>query len=661
MSDNEFLPHTTEGLHDIEVLYDVRIPTTNSQITLSADVHRPLGTGPVPALVTLQPYRKDFIAGSAHNAQARWFAERGYASLLVDLAGTGSSDGARRPEFDPGEGDDAVAAIEWAAAQPWCNGNIGMWGASYGAITTMRAASRRPPQLGAIIPLVHGLDPGRDTIHPDGARGDLHALAGRGTSMLVQQLLPPLFKHMSVEEQRRWQRRLHDTEPIFMDFARHGPNDPVWRDRAIDGESIVAPALCVGGWRDAFPDALTRAYERMRGPKKLLVGPWGHVLPHHSVLEPIDFPSIALRWWDHWLRGMDNGVMDEPPVTLYLEGHNPRWRCFESWPLVTKELALHTDTDTRLTTTTSSTSPITRSIAQFHPDPTVGALRGLPGLGMGEACIPQDQHDDDVRSLSATSDPLPNDLTVGGRPEVLVILACDQDGKIGDVTRLVARLTEVDSEGRSRLITTGVLCPEPTSQKHRIVLRPIAYRVPAGRRLRVALGDADFPRLTPVPHSSGFQIARIELSIPSITDDAGAPADIPSVAVSDTNAPVAGATSATTWTITRDPINDSIEVALGSHNPGMVTTHGHKYETHTDLRAAVRRTAPEAALTNGSHTTMVEMGTGETVKVAATIQCTHTTLHAHGDVVVNDKTVFSRTWETILVPESRNQGKRTRQ
>src|SRR6185437_9546077 len=143
------------------------------------------------------------VAGGSYDQPARWFAARGYAGLVVDLLGTGDSDGIRRPEFDPGDADDGIAAIEWAAAQPWCDGAVGMWGLSYAANVALRTASRRPPALGGLIAVAHG------------------------------------------------------------------PRDPVWRERAVDGAAIVTPALCVGGWRDAFPDGLVDAYERIAGPKKL--------------------------------------------------------------------------------------------------------------------------------------------------------------------------------------------------------------------------------------------------------------------------------------------------------------------------------------------------------------------------------------------------------
>ena len=214
--------------------------------------------GPFPALVTVVPYRKDGAAGVFYGPILRWFAERGYAGLLVDFLGTGSSDGSQRPPFDPGEADDGVAAVEWAARQTWSSGKVGMWGHSYGAIMSMRTAARHPPHLAAIAQVMGALDPERDFVHPSGARGCLGSVASWGLQTLASQLLPPLSGDSTAAEQARWQRRARDAEPWLLDLIRHGPGDPVWRSRAIDATAITVPSYCIAGWRDLFCDAHPR-------------------------------------------------------------------------------------------------------------------------------------------------------------------------------------------------------------------------------------------------------------------------------------------------------------------------------------------------------------------------------------------------------------------
>lgn len=138
---------------------DVRIPTDDPQETLSAVVYRPASPHPVPALVSVYPYRSDAWIHEYKRPYMEWFAQRGYASVLVDLLGTGGSDGVLRPFHDPAEAEDGVSAVRWAAEQDWCTGSVGMWGISFGGFMTMATAQQEPAGLKAIMPLMNSLDP----------------------------------------------------------------------------------------------------------------------------------------------------------------------------------------------------------------------------------------------------------------------------------------------------------------------------------------------------------------------------------------------------------------------------------------------------------------------------------------------------------------------
>lgn len=632
--------------HDLVVERDVRIPTGEPGVTLSADVYRPATPDRVPALVTVVPYRKDYVAGATYEAPARWFAEQGYASVIVDLRGTGASDGIRRPEFDPGDGDDAVAAIEWAAAAPWCDGSVGAWGLSYAANTTLRAASRAPAALRAIIVVAHTLDAGRDSVHPDGARGDFHALLNRGASMLLQQLLPPLVDYESAAAQARWRRRLHDVEPILLDYARRGPDDPRWRDAVIPGGAITVPALLIAGWRDSFAGGMVEAYERLAGPKRLIVGPWGHLLPHESAHGPVDFLTIARQWWDRWLRGAPH-VADQPSAPLdaapvLLSVGDGEWRAYDGWPPPATRRWFVATGDTLVARAEPPRSPIAgrEPVGRYTPDPTVGTLRGLPGLGMGESCPPQDQHDDDLRCVHVTGAPLATQLLVGGRPEVTVRLDTA-------VPRLVVRLCAVDRTGRSTLLSWGVLRPEPEARDHRIVLSPVHVRLPAGVRLRVTVGDADFPRLTPLADPVAFTVLDLALVLPVVLDDvAGRPAALlpPPLRPAARPAPVE-------WTITRDPAGGRAEVTVTSDTGSVTSRDGHRYRVHGRLSATAHRGAPAAARGCADYTGEVWLSTGEHVTVTVSVRCTQDAVFAHGRVSINGYVVSDRRWEAPLQRE----------
>ncbi|MEN3283878.1 MAG: uncharacterized protein V7607_5018 [Solirubrobacteraceae bacterium] len=627
---------------EVQVLRDERIPTGDPGVTLSADVYLPLGADQAPALVTVLPYRKDFHGQD--EPTLRWFAEHGYGCLLVDNAGLGSSDGLPHDPWSAGETDDAVAAITWAAAQPWCDGNIGMWGISHGGFTSMGAASRGLPELKAVVAISFGVDVERGVMHPDGARGDFGPLFHWGGSMLMQQLLPPLVNFASAAEQRRWRRRLHATTPFLVDLAWQRAGDPAWRKRTIRPETIDVPALCVTGWRDPNCAATIRAYELVQGPKRLMVGPWMHTLPHDSPFGAIDFLPIALRWWDHWLRGADDRLLEEPPVSLYVEGDGG-WRSYESWPPPSDEVVVATSADTTLAAPAAGHGRGAGVIAEYEPDPTVGALSGLWGFATTGFGLPVDQHDDDARALPATSRPLPEDTVIAGAPNVAVTLATD-GATPPRLERLVVKLADVDPDGRSTLITTGVLCPDGIREVHDIVLRPIAYRLRAGHRLRVVLGDSDFPRLTPLIAPRPFAVVAIETRVPVVAPTSGAAIDVPTVEPPDAD-PDGG-----WWTITRDPVRDAVEVAIASRIRGQRTTQHHVLDVDVATRAAVRRGAPEEAFATGRYDVSAHMASGERIDVGVRVRCTQFAVSADGEVTVDGATVFRRNWGVPLDVDS---------
>jgi putative CocE/NonD family hydrolase len=605
--------------YDVEVVRDVRIPTGDPGITLSADVVRPVGLAATPVLLTLLPYRKDAGAGIANQRISHRFARHGYASVLVDFRGTGSSDGHQRPPFDPAEADDGVAAVEWAAGQPWSDGNIGMWGHSYGAVMALRTASRQPAGLRAIIPVMGMTDPGPDFVHPAGRRGCLASLAQWATDTLLNQLLPPLHDFGSVPEQRRWRERLR-ADPWLLDLFRHGPADPVWPTRAIDVERIEVPTFCVAGWRDLFCDGTIRAFERIRAPKRLLAGPWMHTMPEDSPFLPVDFPALALRWWRHWLHGVDTGLLAEPAVTVYRQGGAGGWEQYDTWPPARQERRFGTagvvlsETDRPV-----STDAV---VADVTPDPTVGALSGLSGLPTTGFGLPLDQHDDDARCLAVTSAPLPDDLHVAGRPSVTVW--ADAGGR-----SLVVRLADVDQDDRSVLIGTGV------TTAGRAELTPTRYTVPAGHRIRVVVDGGDFPRLWPVA-GGPVALRGVEVCIPVI------PEPVPTTPPPAALPADPQGTQEPLWRITRDLVHDGMTVTIGERLTARTPAQEHLLHLSREIAATVQRDGH--TVVEGTTTAQVELVTGTTVDVAVTLDLTEHEIVVDGRVDVAGAPVFTRRW-----------------
>jgi putative CocE/NonD family hydrolase len=645
--------------YDVRVLRDIRVPTADPDVTLGADLYLPDGAPPVPALVSVLPYRKDAISGIGGSASLHWFAAHGYASMLVDLRGTGSSDGTPRPPFDAGDADDGVAAVAWAARQPWCTGAVGMWGVSYGAITALRTASRQPRELKAIIPVMGTADPGADLIHPGGSRGCLGPLGIWGMSTLLCLLLPPLDEHRAPAGQARWRERLEHVEPYLLDLHRRGPADPVWRSRAVNAGAITTPAMCVAGWRDLFCDGSIRAYEQIRGPKQLLVGPWMHTPPHESPFHPADFHGLALRWWDRWLAGISDGGREDPAVTIFVQGGQPGWRHLPAWPPPAGELRLAATADGGWAGCADERSPATadRIMASHPPDPSVGSLSGLwcvPTSGFG---LPLDQHDDDMRSLTVTGQPLEQPMLLAGRPSAAIWFGRDQP-----VTRLCVKLTDVDPRGRSTLITSGLVTgqqarpgsarPGQLTSPVEVVLGPTAYLLPAGHRVRVALAEDDFPRLWPAaaasPADAGSQhlaVTGLTLTLPVISPAAGRPATMPPPGGALAGHPPLGLRHEPRWTITRDLAGDGTTVTIGEQTLAR-TPQRHLLELSTEIAASVRGRGRPSARIRGACTATARTSSGEIITVRAGLHVTEDAAVATGQVSFGDTEVFSRRWET---------------
>jgi putative CocE/NonD family hydrolase len=626
--------------YPIEVHRDMRIPTSDSAVTLSADVFRPVGAGAVPALLTLLPYRKDAGAGIANDQRLRWFAGHGYATVLVDFRGTGSSDGHQRPPFDPDEAEDGVAAVEWAASQPWCDGKVGLWGHSYGAIMALRTASRRPPSLKAIIPVMGMIDPAADFVHPSGRRGCLGSLAQWAGDTLLNQLLPPLSNFESAVEQRRWHERLYDMDPWLLDLFQHGPHDPVWRARTVNVAEILVPTFCVAGWRDLFCDASIRAFELIQAPKKLLAGPWMHTMPEDSPFLPIDFPSLALRWWRHWLHGIDTGFLDEPPVTVYRQGAAGCWQHFDSWPPPHREQRLITTETTELRSSNNPV-PARQVLAEGIPDPVVGTQSGLWGLPTTGFGLPLDEHDDDQRSLTFTSAELTQDLPLAGRPSVAVWT----DPGTAPPCQLVVRLTDVDERNRSTLVTTGVSGgPRPGAPVLEAELAATCYTIPAGHRVRVVVSGADFPRLWPIAKPGALRVRGVEARLPQVTDDAGTFATMPACGIAATARP----RHEPSWTVTRDLIHDGVTVTIGEESAADIPDAEHCLKMRRELSATVRRDAEADTVVRGVSNATIDLAGGINIEVRVELQMTENAVSVTGRIDIDKEPVFLGRWEDAI-------------
>jgi putative CocE/NonD family hydrolase len=508
---------------------------------LSGDLYRPAARARGPVLVSYYPYRADDIIGSLFEQTRIGLAARGYATLFADMTGTGASEGSYAESFDlPREGADCAQIIEWASRQPWCDGSIGAWGVSYGGMNALAAAACRPPHLRGIVAVYATTDMYADTIAPGGCPAMLGRYAW-AAHMLALGLCPPTRQDPGGRWERTWRQRLErlaSAPPHALTWQAHPERDDYWQARVVDATAIEVPAMLIGGWADAYSDAMFRAFDDVRGARRVVMGPWMHVLPHLSPVEPWDWVGAMADWWDACMAPDAAAAVPaaaEPPVLYY--SHGGGWRAARQWPPAGVSTRRFFPAGHRL----EPEPPAEASSRAYRGDPLVGLAAGIwdPfGTGCG---WPEEQSGDDARSLAFTSDPLPEPLLIAGRPSVDLRVGRPAD----EETNLVARVSVVGPDERSTLITSGWLRVPPAGRdsggddaggddadsddagddvaapprKITVPLGAAAFEVPAGSRLRLSVACADFPHIWPSPANPELSIvtgpdAACELRLP---------------------------------------------------------------------------------------------------------------------------------------------------
>ena len=470
----------------------------------------------VPAILEYLPYRKRDGTAVRDALTHPWMAGHGYACIRVDIRGNGESQGLMKDEYLALEQQDALEVIDWICAQPWCNGNVGMMGISWGGFNSLQVAALRPKALKAIITLCSTDDRFRDDIHYKGGNLLLENLGWAATMLNFSAAVPdPLL--VGDEWQSMWKNRLSNNPMLIKTWLEHQTRDEYWKHGSVceNYGDITAAVYAFGAWGDAYKNTVPRLMEHLPGPKKSVVGPWIHKYPHFAVPNPaIGFLQEAKKWWDHWLKGIDNGVMDEPASIYYIQTALPPQPCYEerpgfwvstdSWPSSNvKELPYY------LTSMgMNSTKEVLDTEKSVCSPNTVG-------VHQGEYCAiwfgpdgPTDQRRDDAMSLCFDSQPLKAPLTILGNPKLTLRLSSDHAGG-----KIVVRLNAVSPQGHVQQITYGTLnlamdkdlsnihAIEPNSEQTiNLDLDHVGYQVPEGYQLRVAISTGSFPLLWPSKH-----------------------------------------------------------------------------------------------------------------------------------------------------------------
>ena len=491
----------------VRELRNVWIPLSDG-VRLSARIWLPEDAedAPVPALLEYLPYRKDDVTAARDAVRHPYLAGHGYASVRVDMRGSGDSDGLLLDEYLPQEQLDAVEVIEWLAAQPWCSGEVGMFGISWGGFNALQVAARQPPALKAVIAVSATHDRYTDDVHWCGGCV-FQPMLDWATTMLAYDARPP--DPLVVGERWRdlWLARLEGSRPLIETWLGHQRRDGYWLQGSVyvDYRAIRCPVYVVSGWSDWYRNPVFALLEGLDVPRKGLIGPWAHTYPEQAAPGPaIGFLQEALRWWDRWLKGSENGVESEPRFRAWItEPFAPgfhdelpgRWVAEASWPSANVE--------TRTLTLTAD-GGLTEGVA----DEAELAIRGLQTAGLDNSWIfSRDQRAEDGCALSFTSVPLRERIELLGIPRLELVFASDRPLALASV-----RLCDVAPDGVSTLVTRGQLnlthrdgheTPAQLVPGERtrasVRLDAIGRAIPPGHRLRVSVSPTGWPRAWPSP------------------------------------------------------------------------------------------------------------------------------------------------------------------
>jgi predicted acyl esterase len=501
-----------EGAPEYPVDIDRRVfVEMDDGVLIALTVYRPdsENEGPFPTIVESLPYRKDDAFYAGDWGTYTYLARRGFAGVRIDIRGTGASTGVIEDEYVPREQEDTLAVFRWLADQPWCSGDLGMWGVSWGGFSSLQTAMLRPPELKAIAPVHATHDRFACDVHYTG--GSLHAQeqVDWPPSMVTCNALPPDPDIVGEVWWDRWMERLEKTPQWPAIWLRHQQRDDYWLHGSpcADYEAIQCPTLLIGGWVDGYVDGMLAMTEHLTCPTRTVIGPWGHYRPAGGVPGPgLDHLDLLARWFGHHLRGDDNGVMDMPALTMYVRTGPPfdgptrppfespptegYWRAEPAWPpadSIQVELGLgrleHAD------------------LAWSGPQWVGVHAPAWDRAGKGSS----DSRNDDAHSLTFETSPLDEDLEILGVPQVELRISSDRT-----VGMVAARLLAVGPDEFGHLITRGnrnLVFPDDLSAPQEIVpgrMRDVRFPllttsavVPAGWRVRLSLAGADFPVVWP--------------------------------------------------------------------------------------------------------------------------------------------------------------------
>jgi uncharacterized protein len=659
-----------EPINAVHILTGVRVPMRDG-VELNVRITRPDIAGRFPAVMEYHPYRR--LAAALPNYRDEYppvvpyLAEHGYVIVQYDVRGTGSSSGFSTNIYSPEERQDAYDMVAWIADQPWCTGAVGMIGKSYGAVVQWQVAVQRPPALKAIVVRSANDDVYTEFTNPGGC---IRPWMFENYAPLMNALnfSPPDPAMVGDRFAAIWAERLEHSAPWSLGYIRNTLHGLYWRDQSLAPgyDRVQCAVLLIEGWADWYATAELRAFQRLSAPRKALIGPWGHYYAEEKEAFPgprIDTRREYLKWFDHWLKGIDNGVMAEPPITVYVRSwQEPALLCLEDagewrneavWPPTrVRQTPMYLADGGQLATT----APTAAATSSYDFRPSVGITSGRRGLGSTTPwAMPIDQRLDEAYSVLFTTDALTEATELLGEPEAVLFIA-----STAEVAYFHVKLCDVAPDGTSRLITDGGLlathrnsheAPEPlvpgTIYELRFTLRHCAYTIAPGHRLRAGIASSEFQNAWPTGqpahntiHRGGPHASHIMLPI---APAAVRPLPAPEFSASPHPAPSADVLVRPGYAFHLDLVNDTVTCELRAAEGGRTTNHSRYTVSNRDpAHTVINSTATHVAV----HPTL-------DIRVDAACQtASDATSYTHLSTVeisVNGTRYFHKSW-SVSVP-----------
>ena len=563
----------SQPVHKVKMMFDVKAPMRDG-VTLSTDIYLPDTDGPFPTVLLRTPYNNN---NEGIVRDCIYFASRGYAAVAQDVRGRWDSEGEWYPFIN--EAEDGFDAQEWIGSQSWCDGNIGTWGGSYVAMVQLQAAPLRSRYLKAMVPRVGYSNFYHNWAYTGGAFQLGFNLRWVAVQMhtrtnQVQYLWMPESNHLG---SLHWYLPLNTMAEaagrdsrVWKDWIDHPSYDDYWRSmRPAEAHyaDVEVPAYGMGGWFDVFLQSTLNNFmgvnEHGRSPgkgnQKIVIGPWIHScgdLGQDTRTGDVDFGDAArfdlqaehIRWFDHWLKGIENGIADEPPVNVFVMGAN-RWRQADDWPIPGTRYTsyyLHSEGKANSlfgdggldTAAPTSETPDRFDYDPEHPVMTAGGStccsEDLTPISMG----PREQQAVEWRPdvLVYSTPPLESDVEVTG--PVKAVLYASSSARDTDFT---AKLVDVSPNGTAINVAQGIIRaryrdswekPELMQPgqvyKFEIDLWSTSNCFLAGHRIRVEVASSNFPQFDRNPNTGNpfGQDAELQVARQTVYHDADHPSHI---------------------------------------------------------------------------------------------------------------------------------------